>query len=207
MGRNPMQNQRMKDHRIQRILSAAVRLFATKGLAATKIAAIAAESGMSGGLLYHYFASKEAIFTELIRNAFAKMNEACAGLAKLDAPPHTKITLALEALLKSLDESEDFARTCVLIAHATISDAIPGDAKAIIEREYRKPYEVIARIMAAGQRAGTIREGKPRELALVFWTSFNGLAIYKAVHAETFTTPDPRILARMFLAPRTTRKK
>ncbi|MFA6240787.1 MAG: TetR/AcrR family transcriptional regulator [Candidatus Hydrogenedentales bacterium] len=202
MGRNPEQNQQMKDARKERIFSAAVRLFAAKGLSATKIADIATASGMSSGLLYHYFNSKEEIFTELIRTAFDKMNAACKGLASMDAPPHKKISMAIDALLKSLDESEDFARTCVLIAQATISDAIPEEAKAVIESEYRRPYQVIARIMAAGQRAGTIRKGNPKVQALVFWTSFNGLAIYKAVHADTFKKPDPRMLERMFLETR-----
>jgi hypothetical protein len=58
----------------------------------------------------------------------------------------------------------------------------------------------MAGIMARGQEAGEIKkEYSPEELALVFWTSINGLAIYRAVHGKLFTAPDSSILATMFL--------
>ena len=67
MARNAEHNQKMRDERREKILYHALRLFAAKGLYATKITDIAAECRMSQGLLYHYFRSKEEIFTELIR--------------------------------------------------------------------------------------------------------------------------------------------
>jgi len=53
--------------------------------------------------------------------------------------------------------------------------------------------------MAAGQNEGTIKQNNARELALVFWTSINGLAIYKAVHGKKFKAPNATILINMFV--------
>ena len=87
----------------------------------------------------------------------------------------------------------------MLIAQATVSEAIPPAARAVISQENRLPYEVIAQIMREGQQAGTIKPHDPEELALLFWTSVNGLAIYKAVHGAEFKAPDPALLMKIFL--------
>ena len=47
-------------------MNAAIRVFAHKGLAGAKMAEVAAEAGVSYGLAYHYFKSKEQLFAELV---------------------------------------------------------------------------------------------------------------------------------------------
>lgn len=199
MARNSDLNQRRKDERRAQILSTALMLFASKGLAATKIKDLSSATGISQGLVYHYFRSKEEIFVELIRDAFRKMNRACRELEKITLPAAEKIKMAIVKLLEGLESNEDTARIYLLIAQATVSDAIPEEAKAVIRKENLVPYEVLARIIAKGQKDGSLRKGNPDELALVFWTSIKGLAIHKAVHGKRFRAPDPDILMRMFL--------
>lgn len=199
MARNQETNQKRKDERREQILSAALLLFATKGLAATKVTDIAAATGMSQGLMYHYFSSKEEIFTELISGAFERLNFACRELARMPQPPQEKIRMALAILLQGIRDNADYARYHLLIAQATVSEAIPAAVRTIIAQENRLPYTIIAQIMREGQRAGTIKQHDPDELALLFWTSINGLAIYKAVHGDQFKAPDPALLMRIFL--------
>lgn len=197
--RNQEINQKLKDERREKILSAALLLFATNGLAATKVTDIAAAVSMSQGLMYHYFNSKEEIFTELISGAFDRLNDACRQLEAMPLPPLEKIRLAISALLQGIAENADTARYHLLIAQATVSAAIPPAARTIIQQQNRLPYEVMARIIRAGQADGTIKPHDPDELALLFWTSINGLAIYKAVHGQQFKAPDPALLLRIFL--------
>lgn len=200
MARNQEQNQKMRDLRSASILAAALRLFAVKGLAATKISEIAATSNSSQGLVYHYFKSKEEMFVELIRDAFARLNQACLGLEAMDLPPHQKIEFALSELLKGFSQHPDAARMHMLIAQATMSQAIPDQAAAIIKSQNMLPYEVVERIMAAGQKDGSITKDRPaKELALLFWTTIKGLAMHKAAHGDYYQAPDPGIIMRMFL--------
>ena len=199
MARNKELNQQMRDERCEQILSNALKLFAINGLAATKISDIAAISGFSQGLIYHYYRSKEDIFTELIRNAFAKMNFAARELEKLPLPPREKIEFALKELLKTLEKSKKFALSHLLIVQATVSDAIPDEAKQIISKENMLPYEVISRIIIEGQTDGSIRQYDPDDLALLFWTSIKGLAMHRAAHGKKYKTPDINILLSMFL--------
>ena len=199
MARHQAQNQKQKDERREQILTSALLLFSTKGLAATKVTDIAAAAGMSQGLMYHYFDSKEAIFIELIRSAFARLNDACYHLEAMALSPSEKIKLALGGLLQGINDNADHARYHLLIAQATASDAIPPAASAIIQNENQIPYQVIARIMAAGQAEGTLRQHDPAELALLFWSTIKGLAIHRAVHGDGFKAPDPRLLMTLFL--------
>lgn len=198
MARNKELNQKMKDERREQILSNALRLFATNGLAATKITDISSASGISQGLIYHYFRSKEEIFTELISNAFEKLNSACRELESSAMPPREKIIMAIAGLVKGLEENEDAARYHLLIAQATVSEAIPEEAKTIIRTQNTVPYEVMTRIIIEGQKDGSIKQYDAKDLALVFWTSINGLAIYKAVHGKRFKKPDSNILTSLF---------
>ncbi len=198
MARNKDMNQKIKDERREQILSKALMFYAKKGLSATKITDIASALSISQGLIYHYYRSKEEIFTELIGTAFERMNEACRWLESQPMTAKEKIAFAIQELLKLLEKDEDAARYHLLIAQAAASEAIPGEAKAIIEKENTFSYEVIARIITDGQKDGSFKNYDAKELALVFWTSINGLAIYKAVHGEKFKAPDAAILTSMF---------
>ena len=52
------------------------------------------------------------------------------------------------------------------------------------------PYDVVERIMRAGQQDGSIKQHDARELSLVFWTTIKGLALHKAVYGAAFKAPD-----------------
>jgi AcrR family transcriptional regulator len=199
MGRNAESNKIIRDERREQILSAALKLFAAKGLASTRASDIAAAIGISQGLVYRYFTSKEEIFTTLIREAFEKMNGACRMLEALPLTPKEKVCMAVEKLLEGLVESRDAAQYYLLIAQATASESIPQEAKEVLQTQNREPYEVMTRIFEAGQQTGDFKLDPPEVLAQVFWTTFTGLSIYKAVHAEHFQAPSPEILLRMFI--------
>jgi TetR/AcrR family transcriptional regulator len=188
----------MRDNRREQILSAAVKLFATRGLAATRVTDIAAAVGMSQGLLYHYFPAKEDIYVEIIRLAFERMNTAARELEWQPIPAREKLALAASQILRGLEESEDFAWFSTLISLASVSDAVPAEAKRIIRREREVPYEMVARIMRAGQKDGTIKKHDAQELALVFWTTVKGLALHKAAYGPSFKSPSPTVLTSNF---------
>jgi AcrR family transcriptional regulator len=159
---------------------------------------IAAKAEMSQGLLYHYFRSKEEIFTELIRGAFERMNSAARGLEEMPISPREKIEMAMTQLLRGIEESEDFAATVMLNAQAGISDVTPAEVHSILQRESSVPYEVVERIMRAGQHDGSVVQHDAKELSLVFWTTIKGLALHKAVYGAEFRAPDVDLLTSMF---------
>lgn len=202
MARNQEQNEKMREERQAMIRAEALRQFAAKGLAATKIKDIAEGVGMAQGLIYHYYPSKEDIYVELINHALDKMNEAVYNLAGMPEPPDVKIKMAISEMLKTIDASRDFNQTCRLIAGAANSSVLPAAAQELIGKKRDIPYQVLAGIMEAGQGEGTIIAADPYELAVIFWTTVNGLAIYQATRPDPIPMPPARILYNMFLVDR-----
>ena len=198
MARNPEQNQKMRDARRKKILSIAVRLFAVRGLQATKISDIAGAAGMSQGLLYHYFKSKEEIFVEIVRMAFENMNAAARALETSSMSPRDKLEVMVTKVVDSVRDSDDFVWFSTLISAASISDAVPEEAKEIIQRERAVPYRVVARIVRAGQEDGTVKSQDADELATAFWTAIKGLALHKAALGNEFRAPSPAVLSSFF---------
>jgi AcrR family transcriptional regulator len=64
-----------REARIQHILAVSQRLFSTHAYDAIAIEDIAAEVGMSKGLLYHYFASKRDLYLATLRHVLAQMRQ------------------------------------------------------------------------------------------------------------------------------------
>jgi AcrR family transcriptional regulator len=60
---------RRKDARPAEILDAALELFVQQGFERTRIEDIARRAGVTGGVIYRYFASKEAVLESLIRDS------------------------------------------------------------------------------------------------------------------------------------------
>lgn len=199
MPRSPEKNRQIKDERRAGIHAAALNLFAANGLHATRISDIAAAAGMAQGLLYHYYASKEEIFTALIRSSFDSLIGAARGLAAQEMPAGEKIRFALEHLLAQLDQGEAFALRVLFIAQAGVADSTPPEAKAVIAEFSMVPYKIVSAIMAEGQQQGTIRPGDPDELALLFWTTIKGLALHRAAHGAAYRSPDVETIAPLFL--------
>lgn len=199
MARTPQQNARMRDTRREQILSAALRVFSEKGLAAARISDLAAASGISQGLLYRYFPSKEAIYTELVRTAFVSMNSAACGLARSHASPAEKILTAITELVRILNANEDVARYFMLTTQASLSTAVPPDVARLVRTQRSGPYRSMASIFRAGQRDGSVRQHDAQELAVVFWTVIKGLAMQRATFGRQFRAPSPRLLATLFL--------
>jgi AcrR family transcriptional regulator len=64
--RNPIQNEQIRTDSVQKILSAAYKIMSEKGYDATSISMIAKQAGISKGLMYNYYDSKEDLLKALI---------------------------------------------------------------------------------------------------------------------------------------------
>jgi AcrR family transcriptional regulator len=199
MPRSKEANQKVKDERREQILAAALELFATKGLAATKISDISTKTGMSQGLIYHYYKSKEEVFVWLIGDAMEKMNSAALELEKMPVSAKEKIVIATEALLKGFDQKDYTAHYYFLITQTALSESFPQEAKEIVKTQNNVKYDVITRIFEEGQKDGTIKDFYPKEMAILFFSSINGLALNKAIYGSSFKMPDKNIFLSMFL--------
>ena len=202
MPRNLETSRKMRDESREKILGTALKLFAVRGVAAAKIGDIAKEAEISQGLLYHYFGSKNDIYVELVRTAYANMNEAARWLSKQDLSPREKIELAIDRLMQGIVENEAAGYYYLLMANAAISDATPEPAREIIRKQNPLRYRVMSKIFTQAMEQGDVPHSAPDRLALLFWSTFTGLAITRATQGKRFPAPDSETVKAMFLANR-----
>lgn len=198
MGRNEEQNQAKREAQRAKILAVSLQLFVKRGFAATRIVDIAEAAAIAQGLLYRYFAAKDDILVALLEAALPRLVAATKALAALPKPAGEKITMALQALVRGLDENDETGRYHLLIAMAAASDAIPARARAILDEHSRTPYLVLRRLFAQGQKEGAIRAGDPKEQALLFWALIKGLAIHHAIHGHALGRPTAKAILPLF---------
>lgn len=105
--------QRRKEERPQEITEAAFQAFAEKGYAATRVEEVAQRAGVSKGLLYLYFKTKEELFKAVIKSVVIR---------RVDA-----LVAALENTELS---SEDFLRGPLL----EFMKSVPGSPVAVVIR-------------------------------------------------------------------------
>lgn len=173
------QRSEQKEKRRMEILSAALDLFITKGYAATKISDIADRVGMSVGLMFHYFESKEKLYEELIKIGVAGP----ALVLEIDAvDPLTFFEQAAGFILDSIKTQPFSAKMFVLMTQALGNDAAPPSIKALLSQ--MNIMEQSAFIIQAGQQNGTIRAGNPLALSITFWTAITGIAQYAALYPD-----------------------
>src|SRR6266700_5728769 len=101
MPRTEEANRRIRDERRARILDSARAAFARRGLAAT-MAEVAAAAGVSQGLAYRYFASKDELFHALVEEV-TRSSEG-PRVAEMPGTPAERLRLLVSALLEGRRE-------------------------------------------------------------------------------------------------------
>ena len=76
---NQPRYQRRKEDRPQEIADAAFKMFAEKGYAATRIDDVAKRAGVSKGLTYLYYKTKEDLFKAVVRNVVVRRVDSLIG--------------------------------------------------------------------------------------------------------------------------------
>jgi len=83
------------------IVSAAAKVFRTKGYHAATVRDIAEEVGILKGSLYHHFESKEALLYLVVKEPIAQMYRTIAEIAVAKAPASEKLRRAISAHLEA----------------------------------------------------------------------------------------------------------
>ncbi|MGI5227575.1 TetR/AcrR family transcriptional regulator [Actinoallomurus sp. CA-142502] len=161
--------------RRQEILGAAARCFARAGFHRTTIQDIAVESGLSPGLVYRYFADKDAMITAIA----AQWHEDQAGLLRADGAVGDLVPGCLD-LLRSLAAPAERERVRLGVqiwAEALRAPEVEAVARAGVDA----PREVVARLVRVAQDRGELPAGLPPDgLARVFIAIYQGLALQTA---------------------------
>ena len=189
MPRTSEANALIKEERRQEILLAALKLFSVNGFEATKIGDVAAEAGVSHGLIYHYFTSKEEILSELVQQACASTIEFIQTAAALPFSADEKLETIIAELLSRLNTPKQPQYSCMLMLNAICG----GDSTAAL------PAMLLQYIIAEGQQNGALLGGDPSALAHTLFATLLGLSLYKN-KLKGFALPDAAMVINLIKA-------
>lgn len=178
-----MKRAEQKEKRRQDILNYGLDLFIRNGYAATRTVDIANAVGMSEGLLFHYYETKEQLYLTLIDIALS--GRANSFELKATSPLEFFEKVA-DYIIKSCAEDNFIARLFLLMNQAEHNTALPEDIRSNIAgiREMEETVNIIKQ----GQADGSIKNGNALALALTFWASLHAVV---EIIAKTPQLPVP----------------
>ena len=142
----------------RQILDASVRVFAHKGFHTCRVGDIAEEAGVSHGLLYHYFSSKDEVLEAVFRENWSVLVERIEAVEVTDEPAREQLRHVTAILLRTWLHQPDVVR--VVVREIARSPEVQSRIGELV-----KPIEAIRRIIEQGQRTGEFRSDVDPQLA------------------------------------------
>jgi TetR/AcrR family fatty acid metabolism transcriptional regulator len=158
----------------ERILEAAVRVFARKGFHATRVSEVAKAAGVADGAIYLYFESKDRLLISLFEHRVERLLTYLeTELPRAQSASHG-LQRIIELQLGLLEGERDLAEVVTIIFRQSTK----------LMKEYAAPkfnayLDVIAGVIAEGQGAGELRDDVSPHLA--------ARAVFRALDAITMT--------------------
>jgi TetR/AcrR family fatty acid metabolism transcriptional regulator len=157
-----------------RILKAAVKVFARAGFHATRVSEVAKAAGVADGTIYLYFKSKEELLTSLfedrVEKLLAHMSEQ---LPKQKNAPPERLRAIIDMQLGLLEGERELAEVITVILRQSTK----------IMKELAAPHflaylDLIAKVIAEGQAAGDFRRDvSPTLAARAIFGALDGITL------------------------------
>lgn len=192
MPRTKEQFEEMRKATRDKIQSAAMKLFVKKGFGSTNVQEIADLAGISIGLLYRQYRTKEELFNDIVEYALKGVRN-ITDLFEQDESPKKLINQFVCKVYFDMINGEALANLLILMAQSFLSGAPIHKQSEIIELQ-DKMLKATARLIERGQKLGEFRAGEPFELAEFFYSSIQGLAVMKSILKNSFIMPSPSVI-------------
>jgi AcrR family transcriptional regulator len=200
MGRNLEKNTQIREEKTELILNAAVKTFSEKGYGSTKIADIAKEAGISHGLVYQYFTSKEEIFIILIKRSLDITRITAEKNFSKNGTPIEKIEAHIDMYLNFLREQREKNEKpyyFMLMYQAINFEGVSDEIKKIVNDNPNPLYNLIRPLIVDGQKRGEIVDGDPDMLTAFLMQIMLGIGISNNTSQHNAPLPDKKLVMRM----------
>jgi TetR/AcrR family fatty acid metabolism transcriptional regulator len=136
-----------------RILRAAINVFAKNGFYATRVSEIAKAAGVADGTIYLYFKNKDDVLITIFEDGIQRLLAILREVAATDEPFDQRIKRIIELQLGLLEEQRDLAE--VITVNLRQSSTLLKQYAAPLFMEY---IDVIAGLVREGQKQGAFRK-------------------------------------------------
>lgn len=172
-----------------RILAAAAAEFAARGYAGARVDRIARLARVNKAMLYYHFASKQALYRELLRTTFTLAAERLGAVAESGLPPEDMVDRSIAALAE-LAREKSFLPSVMMREIA--EGGVHLDRKTL-EALSSVPM-AFARIVAAGVSAGRFRPVHP---VAAYFTMMAPIMLFMAAAPVRQELSDARLITNL----------
>lgn len=168
-----------KEKRRLEIIEKSIDLFVQNGYYGTTVSDIAKEVGMSTGLLFHYFESKEKLYEEILKIGI----DGTKSVMTLDqSNPIEFFTDCVDIIFNSVKMFPFSAKMFLLVNRAFTNKPVSDTIKELLSQidNIEKSVEIIKK----GQSDGTIKQGNPYALSTAYWSAICGIMEYSALYSD-----------------------
>lgn len=152
----------------KKLLDAATKLFESQGYFATTIEQISEEAGVSKGLVYNYFNSKEELLVGLIEAATAQMTSVSETLAPSESIEQS-LSLFLDKYLNFLKVEKRFLKLQLTLM-------LMPELQQVVKGPQQKRATLLLEMLTEWFRDADVRQ--PKEKARVFLAMLDGVALH-----------------------------
>jgi len=168
-----------RQRRIRAILKAALEIFSRKGYASTTTDEIAEAAGLSKGLLYFYFNSKEDIFVSVLKDGMEKLISKLKKEIRPDLSPEDQLITFIETEYEFYSKNIKFFK----LLNSTYSGYVlgmisPESREEFISTHYEE-MKILEEIFDRGKERGIFKDIDTHDLIFSLAGLMHGLLIMK----------------------------
>lgn len=145
-----------KEAVVQRILKAALEVFAEKGYSAATVEDIATRAGVNKAMLYYYLGDKHKLFSQTVLNAIAPLEKATEEIAQRKTPVTRRLIQLQAAFAQALATHTHLPRLMLRMV-LTELEHIPVEVLHTVARV----FAVTRQLVAEGVGTGSLRPANP----------------------------------------------
>ncbi len=196
MPRRPEQFEELREKSKEKILSAALQLFANKGYEATSIESISKKAGISKGLIYNYYESKKSILLAIF-NAAMKMGEDMV-LSKMNIKdPNLRKKAIIEMTFDMMEQQPEYLKLLTVI---TLQPGVMSETKEFTKNAYKKSQEWATVITGKGKKEGFIE-------SLIIGALMDGIVLNYIMYGSKYPLSAlKKQIIKDYCTPKTTKK-
>jgi AcrR family transcriptional regulator len=156
------------------IVRATIRCLARDGYGRLTMKRVAAEAGMTPGILHYYFSDKRAILGRAAATVMADLGRRVALEARGARDARGELRALLRACLRVATESRDFWTVFIELWGEALHDP---ELARLNRRTYARARRLLAGTVARGAAAGVFRRVPPDDAAALILAVVDGLSL------------------------------
>lgn len=166
------------------ILNAALEEFAHKGLLGSRIDVIVSKTNTSKRMIYYYFGSKASLYTEVLKESYARIRQREIDLNLDDLEPEKALRTFIRETLEHFERNIDAVR---IIAYENLQceGTTIASTPEILNLDERT-LEILEGILSRGHASGVFRDDDDAPTAVDVHQVLSALALNRVEHRGSF---------------------